>query len=283
MPISKETIAALEGSYNRLATETIFAQVGRDDGLIPAYSLLGELIEQAAGEPTLQSALTAVRAGLDKLLDEAKPFDEPCLKRLRKLADWMPLALTALRKGETVPSFVDDNMSAVTTPAVVVVVEVDSEPEVDVVLDLLLEENRELLVEFHAEAIDHLDQIEAALLQLEQEPDHPDALNSIFRSFHTIKGVSGFLHLVPMHKLTHEVESLLDLVRTRKLRINSPIITEILKSRDAVKAMISQITVALEHGRLPSEVVPVSHLIRAVKRLPSGKSESVLETCPVLL
>ncbi len=283
MPISKETIAALEDSYNRLATETIFAQVGRDDGLIPAYSLLGELIEQAAGEPTLQSALTAVRAGLDKLLDEAKPFDEPCLKRLRKLADWMPLALTALRKGETVPSFVDDTMSAVTTPAVVVVVEVDSEPEVDVVLDLLLEENRELLVEFHAEAIDHLDQIEAALLQLEQEPDHPDALNSIFRSFHTIKGVSGFLHLVPMHKLTHEVESLLDLVRTRKLRINSPIITEILKSRDAVKAMISQITVALEHGRLPSEVVPVSHLIRAVKRLASGKSESVVETAPVVV
>ena len=135
------------------------------------------------------------------------------------------------------------------------------------VLDLHFEENRELLAEFHAEALDHLQQIEAALLALDAQPDDPEALNSIFRSFHTIKGVSGFLQLTPMHTLTHEVESLLDLARNRKLRLNSTIITEILRSRDAVQAMVQQITVALETGTLPSEVIPVGHLISAVKRL----------------
>jgi len=100
--------------------------------------------------------------------------------------------------------------------------------------------------------------------------------------------VSGFLHLTPMHTLTHEVESLLDLARNRKLRLNSTIITEVLKSRDAVQAMVQQITAALENGTLPAEVIPVSHLMRAVKRLavpdtdkPAASAEAPAAPTPV--
>ncbi|HYD84527.1 MAG TPA: Hpt domain-containing protein, partial [Opitutus sp.] len=137
----------------------------------------------------------------------------------------------------------------------------------DVMLSLHLEENRELLAEFYGEAVDHLSQIEAALLALDQQPDNPEALNSIFRSFHTIKGNAGFLGLVPMHTLAHEVESLLDLARNQKLRLNAAIITEILRSRDALGALTQQVALALEKGQLPDQIIPVGHLIRAVKRL----------------
>ncbi|HEX2860842.1 MAG TPA: chemotaxis protein CheA, partial [Lacunisphaera sp.] len=137
--------------------------------------------------------------------------------------------------------------------------------------------NQELLTEFHAEVVDHLQQIEAALLQLDQQPDNPEALNSIFRSFHTIKGNAGFLGLVPMHTLAHEVESLLDLARTNKLHLTSVIITEILRSRDTLHALTQQVGVAIEKGKLPSEIIPVSHLIHAVKRLavPDGRPAPV--------
>jgi two-component system chemotaxis sensor kinase CheA len=151
----------------------------------------------------------------------------------------------------------------------------------DLLLDLNMAENGELLTEFHAEALDHLQQIESALLALDEKPDDPEAINSIFRSFHTIKGVSGFLHLTPMHTLTHEVESLLDLARNRKLKLNSTIITEILKSRDAVAQMIGQITVALEQGSAPDTIIPVSHLIRAVKRLAAGETSPVAPAAAV--
>ena len=134
-------------------------------------------------------------------------------------------------------------------------------------LDLHLEENRELLGEFYGEAVDHLQQIEAALLALEQKPDDPEALNSIFRSFHTFKGNAGFLGLVPMQALAHEVESLLDLARNRQLTLNSVIVTEILNSRDALQALTQQVALALEKGQLPDKIVPVAHLIRAVKHL----------------
>ncbi len=140
----------------------------------------------------------------------------------------------------------------------------------DLMLDLNLGENRELLTEFYAEAVDHLQQIEAALLALDQQPENPEALAAIFRSFHTIKGNAGFLGLVPMHMLAHEVESLLDLARNFKLRLTAPIITEILRSRDALQAMTQQVSAALEQGRLPDQIIPVSHLIAAVKVLAAG-------------
>jgi len=278
MPIPSDSFASLDDIISRLAGESILAQPGRDEGLIPAYSLLGELCELSAAEPALNGPVTALRAALEKLLDAAKPFDDASLTALRKSVDWLVKALAAVKVGHAIPPAPIAATPVVASP----VVELaranapvdDGLAAKDVLLDLNLEENRELLTEFHAEALDHLQQIEAALLVLDEQPGDPEALNSIFRSFHTIKGVSGFLHLTPMHTLTHEVESLLDLARNHKLRLNSPIITEILNSRDAVQAMVQQITVALENGTVPTQVIPVSHLMRAVKRLavPDGET-----------
>ena len=53
MPIPLETFPPLEDTINRLAAESVLAQSGRDEGLIPAYSLLGELTELSGAEPQL--------------------------------------------------------------------------------------------------------------------------------------------------------------------------------------------------------------------------------------
>lgn len=266
MPITSESIIALEDIFHRIASESILAQPGRDDGLIPAYSLLGELIELTAPDYDFCATATEMRNSLEALLDAAQPFDDRTLDQFTAFIHWLPEAITAAKTGQAMPPL--NLVGAQATSAGVLASDsVAAETTADVLQELNLASNRELLAEFHAEALDHLLQIEAALLQLEQRPDHPDALNSIFRSFHTIKGNSGFLQLVPMNKLTHEVESLLDLVRTGKLCINSAIITEVLRSRDTVQALVQQITVALETGEVPEQVIPVSHLIAAIRRV----------------
>ena len=272
MPIPSSSFAAIEDTLNRLAGESILAQVGRDDGLIPSYSLLSELIESTAGDPVLQQEVTRVRGLLDVLLDTAKPFSDSALAGLKGLVEWLPGALTAAQSGAAVvlpgqPAVVAAVAVAAHGPGADATEPASEGPRFDQVMDLNLDENRELLLEFHAEALDHLAHIESSLLILDGEPENRDALNQIFRSFHTIKGVSGFLHLTPMHTLTHEVESLLDLARNGKLRLNPTIITAVLQSRDAVQVMVGQITLALEHGQLPSTIVPVDHLIRTVKLL----------------
>ncbi len=265
MPLAPESIIPLDDALNRLATESIFAQLGRDDGLIPSYSLLGEIRDLCASEPILKDAVTRVHGLLDRLLDTGQPFDGDSLVGLRQLIDWLPGALAAAKAGDVPIPFQlskcgEPVVSGESTTA-------DAEAAIDVILELNLGENKELLGEFYSEAVDHLHKIEAALLVLDQQPRHPDALNSIFRSFHTIKGNAGFLGLGPMQALAHEVESLLDLARNQQLLLTPPIITEILRSRDALQAHTQQIAVALEKGQLPTTVVPVSHLVAAVKAL----------------
>ena len=271
MSISPESFQALDDAVNRLAAESILAQAGRDDGLIPSYSLLGEIRELCSLEPALTEALAAVHGALDKKLDAALPFDDACLAQLRELIDWLPGAISAVKSNKTIAPFGPKRVEGEVIP-LPVAEPVAAAPSggVDTLLTIALDDNRELLSEFYAEAVDHLQQIEVALLALDQQPDNPEALNSIFRSFHTIKGNAGFLQLMPMHKLAHEVESLLDLARSQKLLLNSAIITEILRSRDALQAQVQQVSVALETGRLPDQIIPVSHLISAVKRLASG-------------
>ena len=152
----------------------------------------------------------------------------------------------------------------------------------DAVMELDLAGNRELMGEFQHEAADHLQQIEAGVLSLERHPDDPEALNGIFRSFHTIKGNAGFIGLVPMHRLAHEIESLLDLARNRKIRLNPAIITAILQGRDALLALNRQIEVALETGNQPDAVVPTARLIETVRALASGSSGAAAPAAPAV-
>jgi two-component system chemotaxis sensor kinase CheA len=259
-------MSAIEDNLNRLATESILAQAGRDDGLVPSYSLLGELREQVSIEPALREPIVAVHTALEHLLDTAHPFDEATLAALRQLVEWLPGAFACVKAGRAVSPLGAAAGSTVTETPTAAPGD-NTGAAGDVLLELHLEENRELLGEFLGEAMDHLQQIETALLALDQEPENPEALNSIFRSFHTIKGNAGFLGLVPMQTLAHEVESLLDLARNHQLRLNAAIITEILRSRDALSALTQQVAQAVERGKLPDQIIPVSHLISGVRSL----------------
>lgn len=267
MSLQASAFSLLDDLSSRFAGESVFARADSDEGLIPSYSLLTEMLGHVADEPALLAPLKALHARLDNLLNEARPFDKAAETHLRDVAGWLPGALNASRNGEEPPALATQGESA---PAEDTATHAATAVSADEVLVLDMEENGELLGEFHAEAIDHLQQIEAALLVLDATPDDRDALNGLFRSFHTIKGVSGFLHLGPMHRLTHEVESLLDLARTDRLRLTPAIITEILNSRDAIVEMVGQITIALEKGKQPDKIVPVSHLIAAVRKLAAG-------------
>ncbi len=273
MIIEPVLLQQVEDITNRIAAEAILAQPGRDDGLIPAYSLLGQLCDLLGDHHDALHPAQSTREVLERRLDAAQPFDEASLACLQYFAEHYPRVVTALRSGKPVEyKEFQAATSDASGPAAAPALPGFTAPP-DALMDMRLEENRELLGEFHAEAVDHLAQIEGALLQLEQNPTDPEAISSIFRSFHTIKGVSGFLQLTPMHTLTHEVETLLDLVRNGKRAINSTIITEMLRARDALQALVGQITVALERGELPTEIVPVAHLIIAVKSLAAGGDE----------
>jgi len=105
MPIPLPQIAAIEDAINRLAAESILAQAGRDDGLVPSYSLLSDLRDRCAGEPALQEPVVATQTALEKLLDTAQPFSVPMLEELRWLVEWLPVAVDCAKTGQPIPPF----------------------------------------------------------------------------------------------------------------------------------------------------------------------------------
>ncbi len=99
----------------------------------------------------------------------------------------------------------------------------------------------ELVADFLVEARDHLTAIESHLLTLEQDPGNTDAIHTIFRGFHTIKGLAGFLEFTAIQEVAHEVETLLDMARNGQLSINSTVVDVVLESADYLKSDIGRI------------------------------------------
>ena len=64
-----------------------------------------------------------------------------------------------------------------------------------------LAQDPELVQDFLVEAREHLAAIEARLLEIEQGVHTQETLHAAFRSFHTIKGLSGFLDYAVMQRV----------------------------------------------------------------------------------
>ena len=105
-----------------------------------------------------------------------------------------------------------------------------------------LADDPELIAEFVAEAREHLSSVEANLLTLEKDPSLTDAVHSVFRSFHTIKGLAGFLALGPIQAVAHETETLLDHARERRISIGPRLIDTALKAADYVRVALDALS-----------------------------------------
>jgi len=95
---------------------------------------------------------------------------------------------------------------------------------------------------FLDEAEEQFQQLDEALIQLEQRPDDPGLLNTIFRASHTLKGASASMGFNRMATLTHRMESVLDSLRQGKLAISREIINILLTSLDKLRALKDSIT-----------------------------------------
>ncbi|MEM9160386.1 MAG: chemotaxis protein CheA [Verrucomicrobiota bacterium] len=267
----------------QFSSELLLSSNGSDEGMLPIYSLLKDFQQEFEDVEIVLTSVEPAVNKMDSLLDSAQPFDSTGIKLLSELNFWFESARAELREGR-IPMPFEASEEAIATPAEEAAEDAASSSgaelenefvEFDVVMDLNMEENQELLVEFHTEAVDHLGQIETAVLEFEQDMENSDAIASMFRSFHTIKGVAGFLNLIPVNRLAHEIESLMDLVRNDEMKAFTGIIDLVLEAKDCVSALIEQISEALNNGTLPSEVIPVSHLMQRARWAMKGETEYI--------
>ncbi len=92
--------------------------------------------------------------------------------------------------------------------------------------------------EFLNESFDLIHNGEVALLDLETNSDNIEAINTVFRTCHTIKGSAGFLRLTHIQKLAHAMEDLLSKARDKIIPLTTQSIGLLLHSMDILKELI---------------------------------------------
>jgi len=124
----------------------------------------------------------------------------------------------------------------------------------------------ELMNDFVLEAREHLTALELHLLALDQDPNNLEALHAIFRGFHTIKGLAGFLGLSKIQEVAHEVETVLDLARNGEIQILPAQIDVILATKDYLNRCLNDLALVQTTGAMP--LAPDNaELLRSVRGL----------------
>jgi len=95
--------------------------------------------------------------------------------------------------------------------------------------------DKEVLQDFAAEVKEHTENIEMDCLALETDRSNCELINSLFRAFHTIKGLAGFVDQEQIHQLAHHTETLLHGCRKQELAVTRKLVDAILVSSDFIK------------------------------------------------
>jgi len=201
-----------------------------------AARLLGTLVDQTAGTPAdvfadVSRAIEAAMAAVD-VLASAATMSTPS-----------PPVSTAAR----IPA-----PESVNAPVPVSAPRANAPTAHDPTLDELPgDTDLDLLGDFLTESVDSLTAAEAALLELEADPSHEEAINTVFRAFHTVKGTSAFLGLGRIAAFAHEAESLLSRVRDQEIVYTRACAELSLASSDMLKALLDEVKhAAAGNGRL---------------------------------
>lgn len=121
---------------------------------------------------------------------------------------------------------------------------------------------------FRQEAAEHLLEMEAALLDLDERPGDHSRIAPLFRAMHTIKGASGMVGFDHLSRFTHHLETYLDAIRSDRLSLAKEGVDLLLRARDHIEQLLSQPVPSAELAHL-SEI-----LTQQVQQLLASEAES---------
>jgi two-component system chemotaxis sensor kinase CheA len=97
-------------------------------------------------------------------------------------------------------------------------------------LDVFVEESKE-----------HLQSLNTSLLELEKDPNNITVLNEIFRVAHTLKGMAGTMGFSHMTNLTHDMENVLDALRSKRIKADMAVVDILFKCLDALEGYVNEV------------------------------------------
>jgi two-component system, chemotaxis family, sensor kinase CheA len=121
----------------------------------------------------------------------------------------------------------------------------------------------DVLAVFLSDCDGRMARAEEIILELERDLENAELINELFRIFHTIKGECGFLRIDNLGELSHNLENVLDLMRTGKLKAAPRVIDGFLEGVDVTKKILKALGNA--DIDMPSKVVIDDFIARVAK------------------
>lgn len=204
----------MDSSVQQLLGDLSFGLAGWEDGDLMALASLADKAQRLAANiaPDLRSSALALQAALEAAL-QGEPLDRSGLE----------VALEPLEKGL---------LPAIGTPQT-------QKPLPSKEAAPLV--NSEAFQIFLSEARERLDEAQGQILELEAAPGNKPLIDTLFRTFHTIKGECGFLKIASLGELAHNIENLLDQLRSGAQTVDDTVIELLLQGVDFAKTILNQL------------------------------------------
>ncbi|WAG77811.1 chemotaxis protein CheW [Metapseudomonas furukawaii] len=115
---------------------------------------------------------------------------------------------------------------------------------------------------FFEETEEHLASLELLLLGLDLQQPEAEELNGIFRAAHSIKGSAGMFGFDDLTAVTHELETLLDRIRSGRMPLNAERVDLFLQARDVLMRLLDA-----HRQQRPDPGVPVAETLARLRAL----------------
>ena len=125
---------------------------------------------------------------------------------------------------------------------------------------------------FKEEVTDLLNEMEAALLELEDNPTDLELINRVFRAMHTIKGGAAVADFPEVAALTHEAETAFDKIRSGEFPVSRELLDMTFSTKDLIWILVEQPESA--------DASQIETLAAAFKSLALGQSPIIPEPAP---
>lgn len=99
----------------------------------------------------------------------------------------------------------------------------------------------EYLPMFLAESREHLQELNLAVVRIEETPDDRETVDEIFRIAHSLKGMSATMGFAAIAALTHQMEDVFELLRQRADGLPREAVDVLFKCLDALEAAVEEI------------------------------------------
>jgi HPt (histidine-containing phosphotransfer) domain-containing protein len=260
-----------------IAVQLMQAQPSETESLKELCEALGRCVEGELGadsSPSVKRLVTAAKAKLDSLLSGEAADAEQALAAAVRLTCLATSPEESPAKSEPDLEWESEGVA----PVAAAVSAVPSLPPGKPTL-VPADPDLDLIGEFMTEANEHVVNAEAALLTLEERPDDAAAVNTVFRAFHTVKGVSSMLGMTALAELAHHAESLLARIRDGEIQCTGVYANLCLRGIDLLKETLNAVSAQL-HGQEAKLPAGYAQLVRELQNPDAAGAEVPAAVAP---